>query len=114
MVLDKISGRGVTSRLGLETGVPVAVKLADVLAVVAENVAVADSAPMMEGVTIMDFWQVPPGARIRPEVQLFAGVPESEKSPALVPEKVVTGLDMVMLVEPVLVMRKVSTVLAVP
>src|ERR1700688_4533892 len=54
-VLDKISGRGVISRLGVDTAVPVAVNVAEALAVVEEKVAVADSAPMIDGVTLRDF-----------------------------------------------------------
>ena len=56
---------------------------------------------------------MPPGGRICPELHVLT--PKSEKSAAFVPEKVLTGLDMVMLrLALVLVMRNVSAALATP
>jgi len=58
---------------------------------------------------------VAPGARIIPDTQLLLVVPNSVKSAAFVPEKIVTGVAIVMLrLALVLVMVKTCAVLAVP
>jgi len=54
-VSANVTGRGVTRMLGADAAVPVAVKVAEALAVVEEKVTVPDSAPTMEGVTMTGF-----------------------------------------------------------
>lgn len=105
LVLGKATGRGVISRLGLFTAVPVMARVAVALVVVAEKVTVADSAPTIDGVPLMFLVQVWPGVSTWPNTQAPEGAAPSEKSAALVPPKVVTGLDMVIVVVPVLVIR---------
>jgi hypothetical protein len=112
VVVGKATGRGVIKRLAVLC--PVMVRLAVAVVVVALNVAVADSAPTMEGTPWRVLVQVCPAVRTAPDTQVSPPVVPTMKSAGFAPLKVVNGVESVKLVVPVLVMMNCLGVEVVP